>query len=306
MAGPIERSQHLLPQVTNPRPRLDETRFREGLYYVLGGLFRKVVIADNMAMIVNHVFSKPTGELSGGEVLIGVYAFAFQIYGDFSGYSSIAQGVAKWLGFDLMDNFRHPYFAKSPQEFWQRWHISLSSWLRDYLYIPLGGNRRGSFLTYRNLLLTMVLGGLWHGAAWTFVAWGAIHGIWLAVHRYLSGKFPPEGNQWAWIKGLATFHLVCLTWLFFRAETLEQALGMLQIVITGPWEWSQAMTGFFFLFGFFAVPLLLFEVWVEKRNDLLALTKVGWPYRFAVYAIVVFLMLFFGAPVSQEFVYFRF
>ena len=163
MAGPIERSTHLLPQVISPRVS-EPGGFSQGLYLVLIGLFKKVVIADNMAEIANAVFQSPTSSLSGIDCLIGVYAFAFQIYGDFSGYSAIARGVAKWLGFDLMVNFNLPYFAQSPREFWRRWHISLSTWLRDYLYISLGGNKHGTIATYRNLMLTMVLGGLWHGA----------------------------------------------------------------------------------------------------------------------------------------------
>ncbi|MDF1852683.1 MAG: MBOAT family protein [Verrucomicrobiales bacterium] len=309
VAGPIERSSHLLPQVVEPRPKLDEARFREGLYLVMGGLFRKVVIADNMAMIANQIFSRPTEQLSGAEVLIGVYAFAFQIYGDFSGYSSIAQGTAKWLGFDLMDNFRHPYFARSPREFWQRWHISLSTWLRDYLYIPLGGNRKGSWFTYRNLMITMVLGGLWHGAAWTFVIWGAIHGIWLALHRGLGGArggSRQENRMVDGIKIVVTFHLVCLTWLFFRAENLEQALGMLEVLFAGPWVWNEALTGFLVLMGFFLIPLLVFEIWLERRENLYSLNELGWVSRGAVYLFILLMLLFFGAPERQEFIYFRF
>ncbi|MBT8405679.1 MAG: MBOAT family protein, partial [Gemmatimonadetes bacterium] len=155
VAGPIERASHLLPQVLRPR-RTTERQFREGLYCILYGLFKKVVIADNMALVVNHIFSQPPSTLNGLDTLVGVYAFAFQIYGDFHGYSLIAQGVARWLGFDIMDNFRQPYFAWSPQEFWRRWHISLSTWLRDYLYIPLGGSRTGG--RTRNVLITMLLG----------------------------------------------------------------------------------------------------------------------------------------------------
>jgi D-alanyl-lipoteichoic acid acyltransferase DltB (MBOAT superfamily) len=155
VAGPIERASKLLPQLLQPRTP-SNSAFAEGFYLVLLGLFKKIVIADNMAPIVNAVFSRDVATLSGAEVLVGVYAFAFQIYGDFSGYTDIARGVAKWLGFDLMLNFRMPYFAVSPSDFWGRWHISLSSWLRDYLYIPLGGNRRRPLLTYRNLMLTMI------------------------------------------------------------------------------------------------------------------------------------------------------
>jgi len=170
VAGPIERAEHLLPQITGKR-RYQAGDFEEGLYHVIIGLFKKVIIADNVAPIVNHVFALPANELSAGMVMLGVYAFAFQIYGDFSGYSSMAQGISKWLGITLSWNFKHPYFAKTPSDFWQRWHISLSSWLRDYLYIPLGGNRSGPRRTLINLMLTMLLGGLWHGAAWTFIIW---------------------------------------------------------------------------------------------------------------------------------------
>jgi alginate O-acetyltransferase complex protein AlgI len=175
VAGPIERASRFLPQFLKPR-HLEPGDFGIGLYHVMIGLFKKVIVADNLAPIANMVFGKPPADLTGPEVLIGVYAFAIQIYCDFSGYSSIAQGIAKWLGFDLMWNFKMPYFAVSPSDFWKRWHISLSSWLRDYLYIPLGGNRHGKLMMYRNLILTMALGGLWHGARWTFVIWGLYHG----------------------------------------------------------------------------------------------------------------------------------
>src|SRR5439155_447135 len=156
-------------------------RMRDGLVLVLIGLCKKLVIADNMAAIANTVFFRfsdgQAAGVSGAEALLGVYAFAFQIYGDFSGYSSIARGISKWLGFELVVNFDNPYLAVSPSDFWRRWHISLSSWLRDYLYIALGGNRGGTLLIYRNLILTMLLGGLWHGANWTFIAWGLYHGL---------------------------------------------------------------------------------------------------------------------------------
>ena len=173
VAGPVERSHRLMPQILNPRKETPG-QFSEGLYHILFGLFKKVVIADNMARLVNTVFAVPVSQLTGAECLVGVYAFAFQIYGDFSGYSSMAQGLARWMGFNLMSNFRMPYLAVSPSDFWRRWHISLSQWLRDYLYVGLGGNRLGKLMTYRNLLLTMVLGGLWHGAGWTFLVWGTL------------------------------------------------------------------------------------------------------------------------------------
>ena len=220
VAGPIERSSRLMPQILKPRQR-NGSDFAEGLYLVILGMFKKVVIADNMALIANAVFNSSYQELTGFECLIGVYAFAFQIYGDFSGYSAIARGVARWLGFDLMVNFRMPYFAISPKDFWSRWHISLSTWLRDYLYVPLGGNRGGKLFTYRNLMLTMLLGGLWHGAGWTFIAWGAMHGVMLVIFRELSRHWNVDDASTRsflanFAQGFVTFQLVCITWAFPR------------------------------------------------------------------------------------------
>lgn len=307
VAGPINRSTQLLPQMSRPRPPLNPARFQEGLYAVLTGLFLKVVVADNMAWLANHVFSADPASLQGLEVLLGVYAFAFQIYGDFAGYSAIACGTACWLGFDLMVNFRRPYFATDPRDFWQRWHISLSTWLRDYLYIPLGGNRGGAWFTCRNLMLTMLLGGLWHGAAWTFVIWGGIHGLWLALHRWLAG--PARGRAApAWqvaLKWLGTFHVVCFTWLAFRAETFDQAWALLRR-LGGGWHWTPLAQTSAALIGFFVLPWFLFEFWLERRRDDLALLKVAWGWRAAFYALLIAWLLFFPPPVPAEFIYFRF
>jgi alginate O-acetyltransferase complex protein AlgI len=309
VAGPINRSTLLLPQMENPRPPCDARRFREGLFAVLTGMFLKVVVADNMAWLAGHVFSSDPQSLGGAEVLVGVYAFAFQIYGDFAGYSAIACGTACWLGFDLMLNFRRPYFATSPQDFWARWHISLSTWLRDYLYIPLGGNRKGRWGTYRNLMITMVLGGLWHGAAWTFVVWGGIHGLWLAVHRSLSGGRrkgdAPPPFVWTVVSWVVTFHLVCLTWLMFRAETFTQAWALL-MRLGSQWQLTAYVQTSLSLIAFFILPWFLFEAWLERRKDDLALLKVAWPLRAALYAYLILMMLFFPPPVPAEFIYFRF
>lgn len=309
VAGPINRSTLLLPQMGRERPPCDERRFREGLYAIITGLFLKVVVADNMAWLAGHVFNSDPARLGGAEVLVGVYAFAFQIYGDFAGYSSIACGTACWLGFDLMENFRRPYFATSPQDFWQRWHISLSTWLRDYLYIPLGGNRSGRWGTYRNLMVTMLLGGLWHGAAWTFVVWGGIHGLWLAVHRALGGAGKKTGKPApAWlvvVKWAVTFHLVCLTWLMFRAETFSQAWALLLRLGTG-WEWTAFVQTSVSLIGFFLLPWLLFEAWLEHKTDDHALLKTSWIWRAVLYGYLVLMMLFFPPPIPAEFIYFRF
>jgi alginate O-acetyltransferase complex protein AlgI len=189
IAGPIQRPSHLLPQVQSPR-RFDNQKFFEGVMLILTGLFRKCVIADNCALLANAAFNGKMGEPNLPIVALGTYAFAWQIYGDFSGYSDIARGAAQLLGFHFMVNFRQPYLATSLQDFWRRWHISLTTWLRDYLYIPLGGSRNGEKQTYRNLMTTMLLGGLWHGANWTFVFWGAIHGIGLSIERAFRNVFP--------------------------------------------------------------------------------------------------------------------
>jgi len=308
VAGPINRSTQLLPQVANPRPRCDAVRFRRGLYLVLTGLFMKVVMADNMAWLANHVFREPASALHAPDVLLGVYAFAFQISGDFAGYSAIACGTACWLGFDLITNFRRPYFALDPRDFWARWHISLSTWLRDYLYIPLGGNRQGPTRTQVNLLLTMVIGGLWHGAAWTFVAWGAVHGLWLVLHRWWSARIgfcgslslPQRALQW-----LVTFHVVGLTWLLFRAESFDHALALLR-ALGGDWALdSFAMTGACWLL-LFAGPWLAYESWLEFHGDDERLLKAAWPWRTAFYAGLLLMLIFFPPPAPSEFIYFRF
>jgi alginate O-acetyltransferase complex protein AlgI len=227
IAGPIQRPAHLLPQVQHERT-LDPGAFFDGVMLIISGLFRKCVIADQCALVANGCFS---GHFGHGlpVTLVGVVAFAFQIYGDFSGYSDIARGSAQLLGFHFMVNFRHPYLAASLQDFWRRWHISLSTWLRDYLYIPLGGNRYGTWNTYRNLMLTMLLGGLWHGANWTFVVWGAIHGLVLSAER--TGRLgehetPAPNPIWLWIRRIVTFTIVCFAWVFFRATSVSEALHL--------------------------------------------------------------------------------
>ena len=309
VAGPVERTERLMPQILEPRPRTPGD-FAEGLYHVLTGLFRKVVVADNMAMYVNAVFAQQE-EFSGLEYLLALYAFAFQIYGDFSGYSSIAQGVAKWLNFDLMYNFRMPYFAQSPSEFWQRWHVSLSEWLRDYLYIPLGGNRYGSIKTYRNLMATMVLGGLWHGAGWTFIAWGIVHGLVLCVYRIFRQERSADSYRqpfaylWDVIRMAVMFHLVCFAWLFFRSESIHQATSMLTTIATDVEVTSLARTALG-MFAFFVGPLVLFESWLEAKQDMLALLRVHWRWRAVVYLYISFMILFFLPPIQNEFIYFQF
>lgn len=310
VAGPIERQDRLQPQFEEVRAPMNEETFREGLYHVLTGLFKKVVIADNLAVIANHVYNRPAVEVSFPEFMLGTYALAFQIYGDFSGYSSIAQGVAKWLGIDLMTNFKHPYLAENPSDFWRRWHVSLSSALRDYIFMPLSFSKGGLLYTCRNLLITMLLGGLWHGASWTFVAWGAFHGLWLcaeAVWRKICGitATPHSTGLKHAAKVLGCFHLVCLSFVLFRCDSIGQVSGLLGSIGKN-WQWTHfASFGYAYL-AFFTVPLMAYEIWAEKRRDLMALTNVPWGWRTAGYAFILLLLLFFPPPSSNEFVYFRF
>jgi alginate O-acetyltransferase complex protein AlgI len=220
VAGPIVRASELLPQLESPRdpPKVQTSR---AFMLILSGLFLKVVIANHLAThIVDEVFAAPADH-SSLEVLVAVYAYAVQIFADFCGYTNIAIGVALLLGFEFPQNFNAPYSAASLREFWRRWHMTLSRWLRDYLYIPLGGSRRGRLFTYRNLMLTMLLGGLWHGAAWTFVVWGGIHGLGLSIERLVGWE--PTTARARWIGRLVTFHVVCFGWIFFRSDSFARA-----------------------------------------------------------------------------------
>jgi alginate O-acetyltransferase complex protein AlgI len=245
VAGPIVRGAEFLPQLHPPRdPRhIDSSR---GFYLIFIGLAKKIVIADFLAShIVDQVFASP-GLHSGPEALLAIYAYAIQIYADFSAYADIAIGIALLLGFRFPENFNAPYTAVSITDFWRRWHMTLSRWLRDYLYIPLGGNQRGRLITYRNLMITMLLGGLWHGAAWRFMLWGGLHGLWLAAERAVvegrraRGLAPLPDTVWLRaLKRLGTFHLVCFAWVFFRADSLSAAWSILGRVFTG---WGAATT----------------------------------------------------------------
>jgi len=231
VAGPIVRVAEFVPQLKTPRdPR--KVLAGPGIFLIAGGLLKKTVVADELARrIVDPVFSDPSAH-SGLETLLAIYGFAAQIYCDFSGYTDMAIGLALLLGFQLPQNFNRPYLALSLQDFWRRWHMTLSRWLRDYLYIPLGGNRDGERRTYRNLMLTMLLGGLWHGAAWTFVLWGGIHGSALSAERWASNRFRGF-HMPAWVAWLITFHVVCLAWIFFRSPDLTTAFDMIGQVFAG-------------------------------------------------------------------------
>ncbi len=313
VAGPIMRAHTLLPQVTGPR-RLEARALAEGVWLIAIGLFKKVVIADNMAVIANAVFFRfedgTAAGLTGPEALVGLYAFAFQIYGDFSGYSSIARGVSRFFGYDLVINFDLPYSAQSPSDFWRRWHISLSSWLRDYLYIPLGGNRGGRVRQYRNLILTMLLGGLWHGASWTFVAWGLYHGLLLAGFRALGiPDVVPAGARAArprrWLRVLLMFHLTCLGWLLFRADSFGSALGMLRLITTDFTVTPAVLSAVTFM-ALLAAPLLVLEQAIGGERHLDRFVVLPAPARGLAYAYVAVMLLVFHAERPVEFIYFQF
>ena len=235
VAGPIVRAHEFLPQLASPR-RAEDFGFGENMLLILGGLLKKMVIANYLAVkFVDPVFTDPT-QVSRFDLVMAVYAYAIQIYADFSAYTDIAIGVAALLGYRFPQNFNQPYRALGIGDFWRRWHMTLSAWLRDYLYIPLGGNRGGRLFTARNLLLTMLLGGLWHGANWTFLIWGALHGAALVVdHAYRRSSFYKRIGQRPWavvIDWAVTFHFVCFCWLFFRAPSLDGALQYLGGIVS--------------------------------------------------------------------------
>lgn len=309
VAGPIERAAHLIPQFRKARI-FDKLQIREGLWLILWGFYKKLVVADNLAPIVNRIFNTAetnVADISGPQIAIGIYAFALQIYCDFSGYTDIARGLSKILGFDLMLNFNLPYISRSPSEFWQRWHISLSSWLRDYLYIPLGGNRGSSAATYRNLMLTMILGGLWHGASWNFVAWGFYQGGILVLYRLVSPNFdknsystPAIIGQWFFM-----FQLTCIGWLLFRVQELSSVPKMLGR-IAGNFEINPIAIEDFNSLVFYATPLICMQVWQAFTKNL---TPVLTTNRFLRLNIVLFVLCSLFALSSQggsDFIYFAF
>ncbi|MDB4994662.1 MAG: putative poly(beta-D-mannuronate) O-acetylase [Myxococcaceae bacterium] len=227
VAGPIVRPHQMLPQLAQT-PIVDQAMQARGLFRIAVGLAKKIAIGDVLAVnIVGRVFDNPE-RYSSLEVLVAIYAYAFQIYADFSGYTDVALGSAALFGYELPENFDRPYLASDLQDFWRRWHMTLSSWLRDYVYIPLGGSRGSSLLTYRNLMLTMLLGGLWHGASWNFVIWGALHGVALAGTRMWQRARGSQPGLPLGLSFLLTFHYVCFAWIFFRAQSFGHAVVMLE------------------------------------------------------------------------------
>src|SRR6516165_9798279 len=305
IAGPIQRPSHLLPQVQKLR-EFNPAAFRDGCMLILMGLVRKSVIADNCAHLANAAFSGRLGN-DGWSTLIGIYAFAWQIYGDFSGYSDLARGSAQLLGFHFMVNFRQPYLATSLQDFWRRWHISLSSWLRDYLYIPLGGNRQGKWRTYLNLMITMLLGGLWHGANWTFVVWGGIHGTGLAVERLFTGNRDLSGSRsfWArWSRRVFVFHVVCLGWVFFRITSFRGAWE--QLAILAHWRWMPVYGIALQFLALCALMLFLLDLQLESANGEYIFAFRSYPGRVAAGFVLCVLATLLGANQVNAFLYFQF
>jgi D-alanyl-lipoteichoic acid acyltransferase DltB (MBOAT superfamily) len=306
IAGPIQQPGHLLPQVQRDRV-LDSNKFFDGLLLILFGLFQKCIIADNCALIANAAFDGRFGQTTAPVVLLGAYAFAWQIYGDFAGYSNIARGSAQLLGFHFMVNFRQPYLASSLQDFWRRWHISLSSWLRDYLYIPLGGNRKGEGRTYGNLLTTMLLGGLWHGANWTFVVWGAIHGGGLALERVFGLKIEDSATRTGlgrWIKVVLLFNFICLTWIFFRATSLSAAVELLKGL--GRFSWDANYSTALRFLAIFAGTMFLIDLRMELADEEYPFQKISPLVRVGVGAAALLAIAMFGANQTSAFIYFQF
>lgn len=310
VAGPIERATHLLPQLTSPRV-ISASTIKLGLWLIILGYYQKVLIADNLAGMVDSIFSEAVPS-SGATALLGGYAFAFQIYGDFAGYSNIACGISALMGFDLMHNFDSPYFARNPSDFWRRWHISLSSWLRDYLYIPLGGNKQGKIATYRNLMVTMLLGGLWHGAAWTFVIWGACHGAVLCVYRLL-GLTKTTYNSLKERLALSNlaliflmFNINALIWICFRAESIQQAQAFVLSIFTN-FQISRGV-GLNSWITFINVVWLLVVLdgiaWL--KGDRLWLFKQSALLRAGCFTLLVLSTIFWGEFNNDEFIYFQF
>ncbi len=306
VAGPIVRGSEFVPQLDDLKT-WDPARAKSGLLLMIWGLAKKLMLADALAPIVNQAYANPD-LYSGPALVLATYCFAFQIYGDFSGYSDVAIGAARVLGFDIPLNFNRPYFAANISTFWRRWHISLSSWLRDYLYIPLGGSRRGRPRVLFNLLVTMLLGGLWHGASWNFVIWGAIHGTLLVLHKlYLWSRKTEKVEDTPRplpriLLTVLTFHLVCVTWVFFRAETLDEAITILLRVGEGS---AGLMVPY--LFPLVLIPAFLAIQFVQTRlgiiDALLAHPRFA---RIVLYFGVLLMVALITSSRPVDFIYFVF
>jgi D-alanyl-lipoteichoic acid acyltransferase DltB (MBOAT superfamily) len=318
VAGPIERAGHMLPQL-RAHHAFDATRVSSGLMLMLWGFFKKVVIADRLAVYVNSVYGAPERH-DWLQLVVATYFFAFQIYCDFSGYSDIAVGSAQVMGFELTTNFRRPYLAGSIREFWQRWHISLSTWFRDYVYIGLGGNRVGPVRKAVNVMVVFLVSGLWHGANWTYVVWGGLHGSYLVAGDWTSSAresiarvagFTRNTGARRAVAILATFHLVTFAWIFFRAQSVEQAHAIIRRIAAGIGTPATAVVpGFDGVEIAMSVALIVFLLAVELVQERGALRPriVAWPAwaRWTCYYAAVASILLLGRFDERQFVYFQF
>jgi alginate O-acetyltransferase complex protein AlgI len=296
MAGPIERARHLLPQF-NQFPPIRVENFTDGASLFLVGLFKKLALANYLSFYVERVYDNPRA-FGPAALISATVAFAWQIFFDFSGYTDMARGVAKLLGFNLILNFNNPYLATGLGEFWSRWHISLSSWFRDYVYIPLGGNRGTTWQTYRNLFLTFFISGIWHGANWTFVIWGALHGLGVLLTRELEQSSFYVQRVPRLLKQAGVFVFVCFTWIFFRAESLGDAMLIIRRIFTGSWSDPQMPILMIAVVGLVWLYQLLYET---RFRVILATTLV----RVSV-AVFMVLYLCLCSSGGGAFIYFQF
>lgn len=324
VAGPIERASHLLPQFYKTY-KFNYNQIKSGLLLMGFGLFKKMVIADRLAILVNQVYNNPT-EHKGIDIIIATVFFAFQIYCDFSGYSDIAIGAARTMGFDLMKNFDSPYLSKSITEFWRRWHISLSTWFRDYVYIPLGGSREGKYKTYVNLFIVFLVSGLWHGAAMTFVIWGAIHGFIIVIEKAFDKQRKALLKTWGLTKDSFVrkiifipliFTIVCFAWIFFRANSFNDALYFVRNIFVNNYGrlfnegiYTLGLVKPEFILALIAIVILTIFEWTHKKiNFYKLLQKQYTPVRWLCYLAIVYIILIFGVYGEgnvSEFIYFQF
>jgi D-alanyl-lipoteichoic acid acyltransferase DltB (MBOAT superfamily) len=299
VAGPIERASNLLPQLQKT-PVITKEDVTEGASLYLIGYFKKVALADYLSLYVDRVYSAPS-TFDSGALILATVAFAWQIYFDFSGYTDMARGLAQMMGFRMMLNFNNPYVATGLGDFWSRWHISLSTWFKDYVYFPLGGNRKGKLITYRNMFLTMVISGIWHGAAWTYVVWGVIHAVGRCGTRELEMTGWYRDRVPRFVKQILVFSFVCLAWIFFRAKTMADAMTVLKGIFTKRWGDPQ----FPVLMGALLVAVWLYEEFFARGPITRRILEME-PGRVGLAVVMVVWLAVIAAPSSASFIYFQF
>ncbi len=298
VAGPIERASNLLPQLQKS-PRITQEDLTDGLSHFLVGLFKKIALADYLAPYVDSVYNAP-GEASGSALAAATIAFAWQIYFDFSGYTDMARGVGRMMGFRFMLNFNNPYVATGLGDFWNRWHISLSTWFKDYVYYPLGGNRGGKWKTYRNMVVTMLLSGIWHGAAWTFVIWGALHAIGRVITRELELTPFYRDRVPRALKQIGVFLFVCVCWIFFRAKSVPEAWLVLSGIFTRPW----GVSGMPVMMMLMIAVVWTWQILAEGERTRAILQAA--PVQFAIASVMAVYLMVVAQSGSQAFIYFQF